>query len=53
MLKMRFYKHLDWLSRVAIPKDIRAVMDLKEGDKLEINLRQDNTILISKVIEDE
>ena len=53
MLKMKFYKHLDWLGRVAIPKDIRAVMELKEGDKLEISLRQDNTILITKVTEDE
>lgn len=53
MLKMKFYKHLDWLGRVVIPKDIRAVMELREGDKLEISLRQDNTILITKVIEDE
>lgn len=53
MLKMKFYKHLDWLGRVAIPKDIRAVMGLKEGDKVEICLRQDNTILITKVNEDE
>ena len=53
MLKMKFYKHLDWLGRVAIPKDIRAVMELKEGYKVEICLRQDNTILINKVTEDE
>lgn len=50
---MKFYKHIDWLGKVAIPKDIRAVMKLKEGDKVEMCLRQDNTILITKVTEDE
>lgn len=50
---MKFYKHLDWLGRIAIPKDIRENIKLQEGDKVEICLRQDNTILITKVNEDE
>ena len=49
MLKMKFYKHLDWLGKIAIPKDIRAVMELKEGDKLEIYLNENNEIIIRKV----
>ena len=53
MLKMKFYKHLDWLGRVAIPKDIRAVMELKEGDKVEIHLNENNEIIIRKVTENE
>lgn len=53
MLKMKFYKHLDWLGKVVIPKEIRAVMELKEGDKVEIHLNEDNEIIIRKVNENE
>ena len=53
MLKMKFYKHLDWLGRVAIPRDIREHIELQEGSKLEIYLNENNGIIITKVTEDE
>lgn len=53
MLKMKFYKHLDWLGRIAIPKDIRAYMEIQEGDKVEIHLNENNEIIIRKVEENE
>ena len=49
MLKMKFYRHIDWLGRFVIPKDIRAVMELKEGNKVEIYLNENNEIIIRKV----
>ena len=53
MLKMKFYKHLDWLGKVAIPKDIRQYAELQEGNKVEIYLNENNEIIIRKVYEDE
>lgn len=53
MLKMKFYKHLDWLGRVAIPKDIREHIELQEGNKVEIRLNENNEIIIRKVTENE
>ena len=52
MLKMKFYKHLDYLGRIAIPKDIREHIELQEGDKVEIYSNENNEIIIRKVNED-
>ena len=52
MLKMKFYKHLDYLGRIAIPKDIREYIELQEGDKVEIYLNENNEIIIRKVNKD-
>ena len=49
MLKLTFYRHLDEINRVAIPKEIRNVLDLQYGDKLEISLNINNEIVIRKV----
>ena len=49
MLKMKFYKHLDWLGKIAIPKDIREHIRLQEGNKVEIFLNNNNEIIIRKV----
>lgn len=53
MLKMKFYKHLDWLGRIVIPKDIREYIELQEGNKVEIYLNENNEIIIRKVIEND
>ena len=53
MLKMKFYKHRDWLGRIAIPKDIREYMKLQEGNQVEIHLNENDEIIIRKVNEDE
>lgn len=54
MLKMNFYKHLDWLCRIAIPKDIREHIELQEKkNKVEIYLNENNEIIIKKVDENE
>ena len=53
MLKMKFYKYLDWLGRVAIPKDIREHIKLQEGNKIEIYLNENNEIFIRNVDENE
>ena len=53
MLKMKFYRHLDGLDRIAIPKDIRQYIELKQGDKVEIRLNENNEIIIRKVNEDD
>lgn len=53
MLKMKFYKHLDYLGRIAIPKDIREYIALQEGDKVEIYSNENNEIIIRKVTENE
>lgn len=53
MLKMKFYRHIDWLGKVVIPKDIREHIELQEGNKVEIYLNENNEIVIRKVDEDE
>ena len=53
MLKMKFYRQLDWLGKIAIPKDIREYIELQEGNKVEIYLNENNEIVIRKVDEDE
>ena len=53
MLKMKFYRHLDSISRIAIPKEIRQEIELLEGDKVEVRLNENNEIVIKKVVIDE
>ena len=53
MLKMKFYRHIDRLGRVVIPKDIREHIKLQEGNKVEIYPNENNEVIIRKVNENE
>ena len=46
---MKFYRQLDWLGKIAIPKDIREHIELQEGNKVKIYLNENNEIVIRKV----
>lgn len=46
-------KRIDDLGRVAIPKSFRKVMEVTEGDTLEVTLNQDGSVTLRKFVEDE
>lgn len=47
---MGIVRAMDDLGRVVIPKEIRRVIDVKEGDSLDILAMTDGSILLRKVV---
>ena len=41
-------RHIDGLGRIVIPKEIRRILRIREGDPLEIFVESDNKIILSK-----
>lgn len=45
-MSQAFVKRIDDLGRVAIPKELRRELHIREGDKLHIELKDEETVSI-------
>lgn len=48
MKATRIVRRIDELGRIVIPKEIRKIIKIKEGESMEINIDDDNNIILSK-----
>lgn len=49
-MKQSFIKKVDNSGRILIPSEIRKMLKIKEGQKLEISIDNDNNIIIKNCI---